>query len=213
MEHDGETRPVRGPKCVVGLVGGMGSGKSAVAAEFARRGARVVSGDTLGHEALRQPGIRDLVARSWGPDVLDEGGEINRRKLGAIVFRDPPQRQALEALVFPWIERGLHAAVAAAQADPQVPLVLVDAAIMLEAGWDQECDRIVYVHAPRDARLRRLAEQRGWTAKEVEARENAQMPLTDKVTRADYALDNSGPPEQLVRQVDDLWQLLLDEGK
>ncbi len=198
---------------MVGLVGGMGSGKSAVAADFARRGARVISGDALGHEALRQPGIRDLVRQRWGPDVMDEQGEVNRRKLGTIVFRDAAQRQALEGLVFPWIERGLQEAVAAAREDPQVPLVVVDAAIMLETGWDRACDRIVYVHAPREVRLRRLAEQRGWPVKEVEARESAQMPLTDKVTRADYALDNSGPPEQLARQVDDLWQRLLADPK
>jgi dephospho-CoA kinase len=200
-------------KCIIGLVGGMGSGKSEVAAAFAQRGARVLSGDALGHEALRQHGIRDLAAQRWGPEVLDARGEVDRLKLAAIVFRDPQQRQALEELVFPWIERGLQEGIAAAQDDATVRLVVVDAAIMLETGWDRACDKIVYVHAPRDVRLRRLAEQRGWNAKEVEARESAQMSLTDKVSRADYVIDNSGPSDRLTRQVDDLLLRLQVECK
>jgi dephospho-CoA kinase len=197
-------------KCllVVGLIGGMGSGKSLVAKELARRGARVISGDQLGHEALRQPEIRARAVERWGTDVLDEHGEVDRRKVGAIVFADPAERRALEALVFPWIERGIRDAIEAARRDPGVPLVVLDAAIMLEAGWDGACDRLIFVDAPRETRLRRLAEQRGWSAKEVDARESAQMPVPEKKRRADYVLDNSGPPEALARQVEDLWRTL-----
>src|SRR4051794_35604604 len=79
---------IRG-KPVVGLIGGIGSGKSRVAAEFARRGARVVSGDDLAHAALRQPEVREQVARRWGPQVLDAQGEVNRRRLAEIVFAEP----------------------------------------------------------------------------------------------------------------------------
>jgi dephospho-CoA kinase len=200
-------------KCVVGLVGGMGSGKSSVAAEFARCGARVVVGDRLGHEALQQPEIRDRLIELWGPAVLDEQGAIDRRRVAAIVFRDPEQRRALERIVFPWIERGLRQEIEAAQRDPAVRLVLLDAAVMLEAGWDRMCDRIVYVHAPRDVRLRRLAEQRGWAADEVEARESAQLSLTEKASRADYAVDSSGSRDALARQVHDLLGRLETECK
>jgi len=191
------------PTRVIGLIGGIGSGKSRVAAEFVRHGARVVSGDQAGQEALRQPEIRSRVVERWGPAVLDEKGEINRRRLGALVFADPTELRALEALVFPWIERRLRAEIDAA-AHEGVPLVVLDAAVMLEAGWDKVCDRIVYVHTPREQRLQRLAEQRRWTTQEVAARESAQLPLTAKVSRADHVIDNSGPPEALARQVDNL---------
>jgi len=189
---------------VVGLVGGMGSGKSRVAAEFARRGARVISGDELGHEGLRQPEIRDLVVRRWGRGMLAADDSIDRGKLGRVVFADPAERLALEGLLFPWIERRLQEEIEAAARDPAVPLVVLDAAIMLEAGWNRVCDRLVYIHAPRHVRLRRLAGQRGWTTKEVTARESAQMSLSEKAGRADYAVDNSGSPEQLAHQVEDL---------
>ncbi len=197
-------------KPIIGLIGGIGSGKSRVAAEFNRRGARVIAADQLGHEALRQPEIKDQAVAHWGRGILDPDGEINRPRLGAIVFADPEQRRALEALSFPWIERRFREEAERAQADPNVAVIVLDAAILLEAGWSSICDRIVYVHAPRAVRLQRLAEQRGWSAKEVAARETAQLSLTDKVTRADYAVDNSGSPEDVARQVDDLlrqWHL------
>jgi len=191
-------------KAVIGLIGGMGSGKSLVAATLAERGARVISGDRLGHEALQQPEIRSQLSQRWRTEILDEKGNIDRRRIAAIVVADSEERRALEGLVHPWIERRLAEEVAAAEADPAVVLIVLDAAIMLEAGWNKLCDRLVYVDAPRDVRLRRLAEQRGWSAKEVEAREKVQMPLAEKANRADDFVDNSGTPGQLAQQVDQL---------
>jgi dephospho-CoA kinase len=186
----------------------MGSGKSTVAAEFIRRGGRLISGDQLGHEALRQPEVRDEVVRRWGREVLDPDGQVSRPKVAARVFANDAERRALEALVFPWIERRFQEEIARANADPDVAFIVLDAAIMLEAGWNNVCDSLVYIHAPRVLRLRRLAEQRGWNAKEVEARERAQLPLTVKVSRADFAIDNSGPPEQVAPQVEALLRRL-----
>jgi dephospho-CoA kinase len=193
---------------VLCLLGAMGSGKSRVAEELARRGGRVISGDQLGHEALRQPDLRAHVVERWGPGVLDEHGEVSRRHLGAIVFGDPAERRALEELVFPWIGRRLREEVAAAQADCGVQFVVVDAAVLLEAGWDRSCDRIVYVNTPRAVRLQRLAGQRGWDEEELRARTRAQMSLTAKVSRADCVIDNSGSAEQLRCQIDALLEQL-----
>jgi dephospho-CoA kinase len=194
--------PGAGPP-VLCLIGGMGSGKSRVAEELARRGGRVISGDRLGHEALRQPGIRARVVERWGPDVLDKGGNVSRRELGRRVFADPAELRALEAVVHPWIVGRIREEVAAARADPAVRLIVVDAAVLLEAGWDSCCEYVVFVHAPRAVRLRRLAEQRGWSEKEVDARARAQLSLTRKARRADFALDNGGPPEELGRRADE----------
>ena len=203
---DNRKSKIENRKWVVGLIGGIASGKSRVAELLARRGARVLSGDQAGHEALRQPEVKARVVERWGLGVLDEHGEVDRRRLAARVFGDPAERRALEAIAWPWIGRRLREQVEAARADPAVKLILLDAAVLLEAGWDEVCDRLVFVDAPRDVRLRRLAEQRGWSAKEVAAREEAQLPLTEKARRADDVLDNSGPPEALARQVDDLLQ-------
>lgn len=199
------------PKPILGLIGGMGSGKSFVAQEFARHGGRIISGDQAGHEALRQPEIKAKLVARWGPGVLDGQGEIDRRTVAGLVFQDATERRALEAVVFPFIEQCFREESAKARLDASVRFVVLDAAIMLEAGWNNVCDRLVYVDSPRAARLERLARQRGWTEKEVEAREQAQMPLDEKRRRADAVIDNSGSPEALARQVERLlrqWQLI-----
>jgi dephospho-CoA kinase len=191
-------------KLVVGLIGGIGSGKSRVASLLAEQGARVIAADAFGHEALRQPDIKRRAVERWGRELLDERGEIDRRRLGGIVFASPQQRRALETLVFPWIERRIAEEIEAAQRDPQVRLIVLDAAIMLETGWNRVCDRLVFVDAPAELRRQRLAEQRGWGPKEVQAREDAQMALADKRRKADHVVDNSGSPEQLCVQIEDL---------
>jgi dephospho-CoA kinase len=196
-------------KVVIGLIGGMGSGKSRVAAELLRLGARVISGDELGHEALQQPDTINQVVQRVGTEVLDDHGRIDRRVLGKIVFADAAQLQALEKLVFPYIQRRIREQIGQFESSLEGRWAVLDAAVMLEAGWDDACDVIVFVHAPRAVRRQRLAEQRGWTAEEVEARERAQFPLAEKISRADYVLDNSGTSEETVQQIDDLLRQLL----
>lgn len=191
-------------KPVIGLIGGIGSGKSRIAAEFAQRGARIISGDQAGHDALKEPEVRQRIVERWGKELLDEQGEVNRQRVGALVFAEEKELRALEAIVFPSIEKRLQHEIAQAQADPKVSLIVLDAAIMLEADWNRWCDRLVYVHTPRAIRLQRLAQQRGWTEKEVAAREKAQMPLQEKISRADYVIDNSGSLEEVTQQVNDL---------
>jgi dephospho-CoA kinase len=136
--------------------------------------------------------------------VLDAAGQVDRRKVGALVFADTQKRRELETIVHPWITRRLREEIAAAQKDPAVAFVVLDAAVMLEAGWEDACDVLVYVHAPRAVRLSRVAGQRGWSAAEAAARERAQLLLTAKAARADAALDNSGTLAELGPQLDAL---------
>ncbi len=193
-------------KPVIGLVGGIGSGKSTVAAALARHDGRVIVADALGHEALRQPEIKAQVVARWGQGVLDGKDEVDRRKIARIVFAKENSRgdelRALESMVFPYIGRRIHEEIQAAAADSTVRLIVLDAAVMLEAGWNNACDRVVYVHTPRPERLRRLKEGRGWSPKEVEDREAAQLSLTEKVTRADWAVDNSASPDAVAARVE-----------
>jgi dephospho-CoA kinase len=194
----------RGAKPVIGVVGGIGAGKSTAAAAFAARGGAVVNADALGHEALDQPGVKAALVERWGDRVLKPDGRPDRRAIAGIVFADPAELRALEGLVFPYIGRRVLEEVARAQADPAARFVVLDAAVMLEAGWNNACDRIVYVDAPRDARLARLAARSGWTAADLAAREAAQMPAAEKMARADAVLVNDAGPEQLQEQVDRL---------
>jgi dephospho-CoA kinase len=191
-------------KLTLGLVGGIGSGKSAVAGIMREFGGQVIDADVFGHEALTQPDIREKVIERWGQTVLDEKGEVSRRKLGGIVFADPAERKALELLVFPWITRRINEEIARANADQAVRFIVLDAAILLETGWGKACDVIVFVDAPDEIRTQRITKRHGWSAKEVEARERAQFSLEDKSARAHTTIDNAGDLTQTRKQVEKL---------
>src|SRR2546423_4154406 len=119
---------------VIGLLGGIGSGKSAVARLLAEAGAVILSGDALGHEALRQPDLKARIVERFGQGILADHGEVLRKKLGGIVFASSEEREALEAIVHPWITRRLRQELAVLRADTPVRLVVVAAAILIEAG-------------------------------------------------------------------------------
>ena len=198
-------------KPVLGLVGGIGAGKSTVADALARHGGRIVAGDPLGHEALEQPDILARVAEIWGErGILTPDGKVDRKKFGRIVFPSPVERSRLEHLVHPYIEQRIREEIDKASADPAVRFVVLDAAIMLEAGWDGVCDKLIYVDAPRPVRLERVQRQRHWTDQDLANREAVQMPPEKKKERADAVVDNGGRVEATVAQVDELvkcWKL------
>lgn len=195
-----------GPKAVVGLVGGIGAGKSTAAALLAARGGAVVDADALGHAALEEPAVRAAVLEKWGGrgNLVRPDGRLDRRALAAVVFADPAERAALEALVFPRIGAAAEREIVRAQGDPGARFVVLDAAVMLEAGWDGVCDEVIYLDAPREIRLARLAARSGWTAADLAAREAAQWPAAEKRKRASAAVVNDAGPERLRDQLDRL---------
>jgi dephospho-CoA kinase len=199
-----------GAKPVIGLIGAIGAGKSLAAQCFAARGGRVVDADALGHEALRQPEIMARVIERWGDRVRKPDGSLDRRAIGRIVFENSRERIALEELVFPYIGKRCRDEVALGLADPKTRFVVLDAAVMLEAGWNNETDWIVYVDAPRPVRLARLAHRSGWTDSDLAARESAQWPEDVKKSRADTIIVNNSDQESLQNEVDRLlkqWEL------
>jgi dephospho-CoA kinase len=187
---------------VIGLVGGIGSGKSAVAAELQKHGGYLINADQLGHEALRQPDIMARVRARWGHDVFDLQGNVDRRALGRKVFADAQERAALEKIVFPYIEKRIAEQIETGRGSGC--FIVLDAAIMIEAGWARRCDRIIFVDTPRSQRLERLLQQRGWSEEEVSRRERAQMPLAEKRRHADAVIANNDGIEALVQQVHEL---------
>jgi dephospho-CoA kinase len=195
-----------GPKPVIGLVGGIGAGKSTAAGLLAARGGVVINADALGHEALEQDDVRRSVIDRFASrtNLLKPDGRIDRRALGRVIFENSADRRALEAVVFPYIRERTYAAIAAAQADPTVRFAVLDAAVMLEAGWDGVCDRVVYVDAPRPVRLARVAARSNWTDAELAAREAAQWPVERKIAAADAVVVNDADPGSLGRLLDGL---------
>ncbi len=200
-----------GPVPVIGLIGGIGAGKSEVAGILKERGAVVIDADVVGHELLREPAVLGRIVDRFGPGVLTGGDRdgrspatIDRRALGAIVFGDHGARRDLESIVHPPMRARFLAAIEREQRRGHQParLVVLDAAILLEAGWDDLCDQVVFVDAPRDERVGRAARQRGWSAADFAAREQAQWPCQKKRPLADRVITNDGGIDSLRLEVD-----------
>ncbi len=192
-------------KKIVGLIGGIGAGKSTVAQRLTERGALVVDADRTGHEVLLESAVRDRLVQLFGNEILGGDGQIDRTRLGAIVFLADEKRKLLEGVVHPRMAERFRERISFALADPNVPLVVLDAAILLEVGWDAICDEILFVDVPRSMRVERLAKNRGWSEEELSRREAAQWPVDQKRAKASVLIDNAGSPEDCRRQVDQIF--------
>jgi dephospho-CoA kinase len=186
---------------VVGLTGGIATGKSTVAAMFAAHGAAIVDADRIAH-ALQEPGqaCYRRIVEAFGAEILDASGRINRRRLGAQVFADPTARQRLEAILHPAIRETCQAEIRAAFASGRTVCV-VDAALILEAGQQDRFHTIVLVSAPEHVQVDRLMRTRGLTEAEARQRIESQWTTAAKVALAEFVIDNSENLEETEAQV------------
>lgn len=208
--------PRRGPwkhgrLAVLGLTGGIGAGKSRVAAEFAAVGAFVLDADRVGHALLDQKPAREEVVARFGPVVLcqDDPERIDRKALGAIVFQDRNARADLEKILHPRMRRSFEKAIARVGRRREAKLVVLDAAILLEAGWDALCDEVAFVDAPEEVRRARVRDRNGWSAEDLKAREAAQWPVARKRAGAQVVVANDGPEEAIGPQVRKIYRSIL----
>lgn len=181
---------------VVGIIGGIGSGKTAVAEALGERlEVARIDADAIGHAVLRQPEVRAALTKRFGYEILDDSGEIVRSRLAAVVFGTAPEqqqaRQELEAIVHPEIRKNIHARLDQLQDSAHLDVILLDAALLLESGWAAACDAVVYLDVPESQRRDRVS-QRGWTEEQFTAREASQLSLEQKQAQADVSIPNVG---------------------
>jgi len=185
---------------VIGLVGGVGAGKSAAARCLERIGCVVIDSDSRAKALLDDPAVADTLVRWWGDRVLDHAGRVDRDVVAGIVFEDPAERRRLESLIHPLLAARRSETIERAK-QAGAPGVVIDAPLLIEAGLDSLCDAIVFVDAPVADRLRRVARDRGWSAEELDRRQAAQAPLEIKRHKAHYVVTNTGSADDLCRQV------------
>ena len=196
---------------VIGLVGGIASGKSFVGRLLENLGAQRIDADLLGHEVLILKEVRERLVQIWGPNILNDQGEVDRAKIGRLVFGNSfnsvAQRKQLEAIVHPRIRSLAFERISAIRSWPEVPLAIVlDAPLLIEAGWEPMCDFILFIDSPREERIHR-ATARGWTESHFADREASQIPLDEKRSRATHFLDNS-QHATIAQQVNHFWKEL-----
>lgn len=184
---------------VIGLVGGIGAGKSAVAAILGRLGCLVVDADRDARAAIDRPDIREQLVRWWGPSVLGDDGKVNRKAVASIVFSDPAQRTRLESLVHP-VVKAFRGEVIERARSQGMRGVVIDAPLLFEAQSDKECDAVIFVDTPLERRLEHV-QARGWDAAELQRRERAQMPLETKKAACHATVVNDGSLDTLAERV------------
>ncbi len=199
---------------IVGITGGIACGKTTVSELLAEKGAIPINADEIGHQLLKADSpVIDELTDAFGQDILDASGDVSRKKLGAIVFKDKAARERLNSILHPLIiQRSRAQARQRVEEDPTC-IVLLDAPLLIEAGAYDTVDLIVVVTASPETQLRRtlersVAQGRPLTETEAQARIDSQMPVSEKVKYADVVIENEGTLEDLHREVDALWERL-----
>ena len=194
---------------IVGLTGGYASGKSTVAKMFVELGGVLIDADKLAREVVRpdKQAWFEIVAH-FGKEILLKNGELDRNALGEIVFRSEAERERLNAIVHPRVlEEELKAIEEIKEREPDA-IVILSVPLLIESGHNKLCDKIVVVTVDRDTQLKRLMERDGFTREEAVRRISAQIPLSEKVTYADYVIDNRGSRKETELQVKEVFSRL-----
>lgn len=185
---------------IIGLTGGIASGKTTVSDYLKKRGYVVLDADAYSKKttAKNGPAIPAII-EAFGADIVSDAGELDRKKLGSIIFNDADKRRELNEIVHPLIRKMMNADE---EKYIQKGHVFLDIPLLFENGLNERCDLVVTVFVDRDTQIKRLTARNDLTVEEAEARINSQMPLTEKVQKSDFRLDNNGTVEMLYEQID-----------
>ena len=188
-------------KPLIGIIGGIASGKSTVAAEFGKLGCAVIDADMIVHELLREDKVRDEVVQLFGPEVLNACGELDRKRLATIVFADTKRLSALNKVIHPRVLRRTEELIAQYNQDSHTQAIVLDMPLLIEVGWADRCDRVIFVECDRSRRVERARTEGLLDSREIEIRENLQISLDKKAGLADNIVDNNSDFSTLVRQI------------
>ena len=186
-------------KPVIGIVGGIGSGKSFVSRIFAEEGCLVINSDEQVAQAYQREDVKKTLVQWWGPEVVNSQGSVVRSAIARRVFADPADRRRLEGLIHPLVAEMRDAAMRTAAGDSHVRAFVWDTPLLIEAGLHRHCDAVVFVEASEAVRKRRVMENRGWTEADWAAREKSQMALDKKREIANYIVRNTAGADDEVR--------------
>jgi dephospho-CoA kinase len=191
---------------VIGVTGGLGTGKSTVAAMFKALGAVVLDADVIAHQVMEPKRLAwRTIVETFGESVLNDDQTVNRRTLASVVFRDEPRRKRLEAIIHPPVLRSIKQRLRRLRRVRRVRAVVLDVPLLVEAGAHTLVDALVVVTAPPEIQRERLKSKYGWSDEETTARIDAQMELSAKVALADHVVDNGNGVDATRTQVKRIW--------
>lgn len=195
---------------IIGLTGGIACGKTTVAGLFHNFGAHVIDADSVGHRLLREdPSVKKKLAATFGASILDSKKEIDRSKLGRIVFDSPDQLQALSEIVHPPIIERIKADIARKSSSAEKSIIVIDAALLIELNLTYMVDLVVLVYADENMQMQRLT-QRGLSYEDAGRRIKSQMPSHEKTRFADFIIYNNGSLSNTAEQAKEVWRALTE---
>ncbi len=195
-------------KPIIGIIGGIGSGKSFVAGLFAELGALVIDSDQMAHAAYQRDEVRQTLHKWWGDAVFQPDGSVDRKAIAGRVFTDPEQKRRLEALVHPLVHEQRRRLMEKTENDPKIAAFVWDTPLLVETGLHNLCDAVVFVDTPLQVRLERI-KQRGWDAKELDRREKSQLGLDKKQNISDYTIRNAFDADSVRGQVREVFSRII----
>ena len=198
-------------KPIIGLSGGIGAGKSFIARAFADAGCYVVSSDEIVRQSYKDESVKQQLRKWWGPVVFQGDGELDRQAIARKIFSRTEDRRKLEQLIHPIANQVRERQMQAAASDSKIVAFVWDTPLLFETGLDKLCDKVVFVDVPREVRLERLHESRGWSEQELAERENLQMPLDQKRKISDYVISNTADADFARSQVRETLTRILAE--
>ncbi len=200
-----------GDKPIIGIIGGIGSGKSTVAAEFAKLGCKVIDADKIAHELLKKDAVKEKIVAFFGRDVVDSSGNIDRKRLGEIVFADYDKLTILNGIIHPRVIEHVEELLEQYKRQNRIKAIVLDIPLLAEIGWAGRCDRLIFVSCDQKIRAER-AKKMGFDKKQLKIREKFQISLDNKVSLADNTVENNSDFSAMVRQIADIFSDIMNNG-
>jgi len=198
-------------KPIIGILGGVASGKSTVAAEFAKLGCKVIDADKIVHELLQKTVVKDKITGLFGQAILDSAGKIDHRKLAEVVFADADKLSSLNKIIHPFVLERTEEFIEQYNRQGGIKAIVLDMPLLAEVGWAERCDRLIFVDCKPKLRIERAKKMRGLDENQIKIRENFQISLDNKAAIADNSIDNNSDFQALVRQVFDVFSYIVNK--
>ena len=200
-----------GDKPIIGILGGICSGKSTVAREFAKLGCKVIDADKIAHELLDRKAIKEKITKLFGKGILDSEGNIEHKKLAGVVFKDSGKLALLNEIIHPLVLKRVEELIDKYNGQNQVKAIVLDMPLLAEIGWTERCDKLIFVNCRQKIRAERT-KKLDFDKNQLKIRENFQISLDKKLKLTDNTIENNSGISALVRQVADIFSEIMDNG-
>ena len=199
-------------KPIIGIIGGVGSGKSTVATEFAKLGCKVIDADKIAHELLEKKAAKEKIVDLFGQVILNSAGKIDHKKLADVVFADADKLSSLNEIIHPLVLGRAEELIKQYNRQNEVKAVVLDMPLLVEVGWARRCDKLIFVDCKRQLRVDRAKKMGVFEENQLKIRENFQISLDNKANLTDNIIDNNSDFSALAKQVTDIFSYIVGNG-